>query len=126
MGKNCPQVSVIKTPDFKTNTGALQHIGFDPDFWISIPSICSLHSRMSCFLAKPTSLRLLNTKIKTFKNVFTVKTFKNVFRNNSEKLELSNSFQNYFLIIKVPPPNRCRSGPTAARSSPCYATATVY
>jgi len=25
------QVSVAKHPDFKTNTGALLHVGFDPD-----------------------------------------------------------------------------------------------
>jgi len=27
-----PHVSVLKLPDFKTNTGEPQHIAFDPDF----------------------------------------------------------------------------------------------
>jgi len=31
-GTIAAQISVLKEPDFKTNTGALQHIGFDPDF----------------------------------------------------------------------------------------------
>jgi len=48
-GTVAPQVNVIKTPDFKTNTGALQHIGFDPCFRINILSVCSLHSHISCF-----------------------------------------------------------------------------
>jgi len=32
LGYNCPQGSVFKSPDLNTNTGALQRIGFDPDF----------------------------------------------------------------------------------------------
>jgi len=36
-GKIVP--SKCKNLDFKTNTGALQHIGFDPDFWTSTSSI---------------------------------------------------------------------------------------
>jgi len=86
-----PQVSVLKSPNFKTNTVVLQHSGLDPDFWMNISPICSLHGHVSCFFRL--AYQPKPSKHKNWKELELFKTFKNVFQNNNEKLELLNSFQ---------------------------------